>query len=279
MSYIDAIDKVDVPKPARYYTPPEFETVFGLPIAYRRHGPKMSNGEAVVLLHGAGFTRMWIPLYQMLAERCDFITPEQPGFGETPMPKWFRNFDDLTILYDQLFDQLGLDRIHLIGFSMGGWAAAEFASFYPRRLKSLSLITPVGLRLLDNPGVDIFQLTPPELMDRLFKDKGVMMEFLPDPENFDEGIHLYSEFSAAARLMWAPRYNLALERRLQRLSCPTLVVGGEEDRLVPNEMSDRYAEVLPNCRLVRIPGTGHEPCLERPRELADTLLGFIQEAK
>jgi len=275
MSYIDVVDKVDVPKPARFYTPPHFETVSGLPIAYRRQG----QGEAVVLMHGAGFTRMWIPLYQMMAERCDFIAPEQPGFGETPMPTWFRSFDDLTLLYDQLFDQLGLDRIHLIGFSMGGWAAAEFASFYPRRLKSLALITPVGLRLPDNPGVDIFQLPPAELMDRLFQDKSVMMEFLPDVANFDEGIQLYAEFAAAARLMWAPRYNLALERRLQRLRCPTLVVGAEQDRLVPNEMSDRYAEVLPNSRLVRIPGTGHEPCLERPRPLADALLGLIEEAK
>ena len=275
MSYIDVVDKVDVPKPARLYTPPAFETVSGLPIAYRRQG----QGEAVVLLHGAGFTRMWIPLYQMMAEKTDFITPEQPGFGETPLPKWFRNFDDLTQLYDQLFDQLGLDRIHLIGFSMGGWAAAEFASFYPRRLKSLALITPVGLRLPDNAGVDIFQLPPPELFDRLFKDKSVMMEFLPDGEDFEEGIHLYAEFAAAARLMWAPRYNLALERRLQRVQCPTLVVGAEEDRLVPNQMSDRYAEVLPNSRLVRIPGTGHEPCLERPRLLADALLGLIEEAK
>lgn len=273
MSYIDAVDRNDVPKPARFYTPPAFETVTGVPIAYRRQG----QGETVVLLHGAGFTRMWIPLYQMLAAGCDFIAPEQPGFGETPLPKWFRSFDDLTILYDQLFEQLGLGHIHLIGFSMGGWAAAEFASFYPRRLKSLTLITPVGLRLLDNPGVDIFQLAPVELMDRLFQDKSVMQEFLPDPDDFDEGIHLYSEFSAAARLMWAPRYNLALERRLQRLACPTLVIGGENDRLVPNEMSDRYAEVLPHSRLVRLPGTGHEPCLERPRELADTLLGFVQE--
>ena len=78
--------------------------------------------------------------------------------------------------------------------------------------------------------------------------------------------------------MWAPRYNLALERRLQRLKCPTLVVGGSNDRLIPNEMSDKFAEVLPNSRLVRIPETGHEPCLERPRELVDELLLFIEEA-
>ena len=274
MSYIDAVEKIDVPKPPKYHTEPAFEEVFGIPVAYRRQG----TGEATVLLHGAGFTRMWIPLYAMLAERLDFIAPEAPGFGATPLPKWLRGFDDLTILYDELFTRLGLDRIHLIGFSMGGWAAAEFAAFYPRRLKSLTLITPVGLRLPDEPGVDIFQLGPAELMDRLFKDKTVMQQWLPDAENFDEGIHLYAEFSAAARLMWAPRYNLALERRLQRVRCPALVIGGEEDGLVPNAMSDKYAAVLPDARLVRIPGTGHEPCLERPRELADVPLDFIEEA-
>lgn len=274
MSYIDVVEKIDVPKPLKYYTEPHFEEVLGLQIAYRREGA----GEATVLFHGAGFTRMWLPFYAMLAQKLDFIAPECPGFGETPMPKWVRSFDDLTILYDQLFEQLGLDRIHLIGFSMGGWAASEFASYYPRRLKSLSLITPVGLRLEDDPGVDIFQLAPPELMDRLFKDKDVMMQWLPDGENFDEGIHMYSEFSAAARLMWAPRYNLALERRLQRLTCPTQVIGAEEDRLVPNAMSDKFAAVLPNCQLTRLDGTGHEPLLERPRELADALIAFIEEA-
>lgn len=275
MSYVDAVSVIDVPKPPKYYTEPAFQEACGVPIAYRRHGA----GEATVLLHGAGFTRMWIPLYAMLAEKLDFIAPEAPGFGATPLPKWVRGFEDLAILYDEFFTRLGLDRIHLVGFSMGGWAAAEFAAFYPRRLKSLTLITPVGLRLPDEPGVDIFQLAPAELMDRLFKDKSVMQEWLPDADNFDEGIHLYAEFSAAARLMWAPRYNLALEWRLRRLTCPALVIGAEEDRLVPNAMSDRFAEVVPGARLVRIPGTGHEPCLERPRELADLVIDFIAEAQ
>jgi len=274
MSYIDVVEKIEVPKPPKYYTEPNFETVLGLPVAYRREG----QGEATVLFHGAGFTRMWIPFYEMMAEALDFVTPEAPGFGETPLPPWMRSFNDLTILYDQLFDQLELDSIHLVGFSMGGWAAAEFASYYPRRLKSLSLITPVGLRVEDDPGVDIFQLAPAELMDRLFKDKDVMMQWLPDVDNFDEGIHMYSEFSAAARMMWAPRYNLALEHRLQRLTCPTQVIGAEEDRLVPNAMSDKFAAVLPNCTLTRLAGTGHEPLLERPRELADTLTQFIAGA-
>ncbi len=274
MSYIDAIDKVEVPRPPKYYTEPSFEEVCGLPIAYRRQG----NGEAVVFLHGAGFSRRWIPMYEMLAQNFDFIAPESPGFGETPQPSWFRDFSDLSILYDQLFEQLGLDKIHLIGYSMGGWSASEFASYYPRRLKSLSLIVPIGLRLEDNPGVDLFQLSPQDLMNRLFNDKEIMAEFMEGMDDFDEGIHLYSEMSAAARLIWAPRYNLALERRLQRLTCPSLVVRAEDDHLVPNEMAEKFASILPNNRLITIPETGHEPCLERPQALADKLSSFITEA-
>lgn len=274
MSYIDVVEKIEVPRPSKYYTEPSFEEVFGIPIAYRRQG----SGEAVVFLHGAGFTRRWLPMYEMLSTSVDFIAPESPGFGETPMPGWFRDFSDLSILYDQLFEQLGLDQIHLIGYSMGGWAASEFASYYPRRLKSLTLVVPVGLRLEDNPGVDLFQLSPQALMERLFNDKQVMAEFMEDMDDFDEGIHLYAEFSAAARLMWAPRYNLALERRLQRLRCPTLVVRAEDDHLIPNEMAEKFAATLPNNRLVMIPETGHEPCLERPSELVSEIVNFIEEA-
>ena len=273
MSFIDAVEKTEVPHPPKYYTKPLFEEVCGIPIAYRRKG----QGEAVVFMHGAGFTRRWLPMYELLAESFDFIAPESPGFGETPMPGWFRDFSDLSIIYDQLFEQLGLDQIHLIGYSMGGWSASEFASYYPRRLKSLTLVVPVGLRLEDNPGVDIFQLGPEDLMNRLFNDKKVMAEFMEGMDDFDEGIHLYSEFSAAARLMWAPRYNLALERRLQRLSCPTMVVRAEDDHLIPNEMAEKFAATLPNNRLTKIPETGHEPCLERPKELVSEISSFISE--
>jgi pimeloyl-ACP methyl ester carboxylesterase len=115
-------------------------------------------------------------------------------------------------------------------------------------------------------------------MDRLFNDKVVQQDFTPDPNDFEEGIHLYSEFAAAARLIWAPRYNLALERRLRRVTCPNLVVRAADDRLVPNEMAEKFAEVLPNCRLEKIAETGHELCLERPLPLAAVLHRFIAEA-
>lgn len=274
MSYVDVVERIEVPKPKMHYTAPSWATVAGLPVAYRREG----SGEPVVFLHGGGFTRMWLPFYAAMAQEVDFIAPEHPGMGETPPPPWLKSFDDLTLHYDDFLNTLGLERVHLIGYSMGGWAASEFASFYPKRLKSLTLITPIGLRLEDNPGVDLFQLSPAELIDRLFNDKKVQAAYAPDPDDFDEMIHMYSEMSTMATLIWAPRYNLALERRLQRVTCPNLVVRAEDDRLIPNEMAEKFARVLPNAKLVTIPETGHELCLERPEPLARAILDFIHGA-
>ena len=262
-----------VPKPRNYYTQPEFIDVNGLRTAYRRKG----RGEPVLFLHGAGLTRRWLPMYELLAEKVDFIAPEHPGFGETPRPDWLESFNDLVIHYDQFLAELDIDTVHLIGWSLGGWTAAEFASYYPRRLKSLTLIVPIGLRLPDNPGVDYFQLSPEEMAYLGFNDKSTMLAVAEDPNDFDELCHSHFESSTFAKLVWSPRYNLALERRLQRLQCPGLVVKAEDDRLIPNEMADRYAEVIPGATTVTIPETGHVLCVERPGETAAALLKFIEE--
>ena len=136
-----------IPKPRNYYTQPQFIDVNGLGTAFRRKG----SGEPVLFLHGAGSTRMWLPMYERFSKSVDFIAPEHPGFGETPRPDWLENFNDLVIHYDQFLAELEIEDVHLVGWSLGGWTAAEFASYYPRRLKSLTLIVPIGLRLVDNP--------------------------------------------------------------------------------------------------------------------------------
>ncbi|HWN33002.1 MAG TPA: alpha/beta hydrolase [Pseudonocardia sp.] len=90
----------------------------------------------------------------------------------------------------------------------------------------------------------------------------------------DVAVHLYEEQSTLARLVWNPRYDRKMPRRLTRVSCPALVLGAEHDRLVPNEASDRYAELLPDARLQRIPGTGHGLVIEQPELTARAILDF-----
>jgi pimeloyl-ACP methyl ester carboxylesterase len=273
MAQTQAPPQAAVPRPPNFYTEPEWIEVGGLRVAYRRKG----TGEPTLFLHGAGFTRMWLPFHEALSGSVDLIAPEHPGYGETEMPDWLDGFEDLVIHYDELLDLLELDQVHLVGYSLGGWMAAEFASFYPKRLASLTLITPAGLRIVDKAIPNPVAIPPEDYFALIFNDPTNLPLYLPDLESLDEIVHQYGEMATLARLAWNPQYNLKLERRLERVTCPALVMCAENDRLVPVETAERYAEILPNARIETIAGTGHAIAYEQPERLAASIGGFIQE--
>jgi pimeloyl-ACP methyl ester carboxylesterase len=262
-----------VPRPHHYYTEPEWLELGDLRVAYRRKGA----GDPALYLHGAGLTRMWMPFHERLAAAAEVTAPEHPGYGETEMPEWLDGLDDLVIHYDALLEALEIERPHLVGYSLGGWIAAELAVFYPRRFASLTLITPAGLRIPDKPIGDLFAMMPDELFATLFNDTTRMSEVLPDFESLEEVEHQFGESATLARLAWNPRFDPKLERRLGRIACPTLVVRAEHDRLIPDEMAERYAELIPDARIETVPGTGHALVVEQPEKTADLVASFIQE--
>lgn len=267
-------ESVVAARPAsRFYTEPNRLQVGDLDVAYRRKG----TGEPVLFLHGAGSTRMWLPFYERLSQSVDLIAPEHPGFGDTAFPDWLDGFDDVVLHYRDLLDALELDRVHLVGFSLGGWIASDLAVFFPERLKSLTLITPIGINIPEAPRADLFAMPPENIAGLLFNgDVEPYLDFLPDPMSLDEIVHAYGELGTFARLTWTPRYDPKLERRLAGVDVPTLVLGAEDDRIVPNVYADRFAELLPNARLERVPGTGHGLIIQEPDRAADVILGFIE---
>jgi pimeloyl-ACP methyl ester carboxylesterase len=256
-----------------HYTKPDVIDVRGLQVAYRRKG----TGPPTVFLHGAGTTGMWLPFYERMSESVDFVAPEHPGFGDTPLPEWLDGFDDLVLHYDALLDALELERVHLVGYSLGAWIAAELAVFYPRRLESLTLITPIGLRVPGKPVADIFAMDPETLFATFFNDPANAPQVLPDFESLDEVEHQFGEAATLARLAWNPRFDPKLERRLARMECPTLVVCAENDRMVPREIAERYAELIDGARIETVPGTGHALIVEQPAKTAEAVSTFVQE--
>jgi pimeloyl-ACP methyl ester carboxylesterase len=268
---IQPVPREAVPKPKKFYTEPSWVDVEGVPTAYRRKG----SGPTTVFLHGAGMTRMWLPFYERLAQSVDLIAPEHPGFGETPMPPWLRNFDDYVQHYHEFFRKLQLTKIHLVGFSLGGWTAAEFATFYPDQIETLTLLVPVGLRA-EHPLPDIFQAGPDGLPLRLFNDLSKAVDVAQEPTP-DEVAFGYGEGTAFARLVWTPRYNVQLARRLHRVTAPALIVRADHDRLVSDEIALAYVRALPNARDVVIPQSGHALIQEQPDATADAITPFILE--
>jgi pimeloyl-ACP methyl ester carboxylesterase len=191
------------------------------------------------------------------------------------MPEWLDGFDDLVLHYDEFLDALGVKQVHLVGYSLGGWIAAEFAVIYQAWLKSLTLITPAGLRILGRPIENLYAMPPERLWGLVFNDPAGAAHLMPDFEDLDEVVHQFGEATALARLAWNPQYDLKLERRLERVRCPTLIVRAEHDRLVPDEMAERYAELIPGARIETIPGSGHGLVIEQAEETADLIARFI----
>jgi pimeloyl-ACP methyl ester carboxylesterase len=261
-----------------FYTPPETIDIRGVATAYRREGA----GPTVVYLHGAGMTRRWLPFHQHLADRVDLLAPEQPGFGDTPLPEWLRSIEDVVLHLDDLLEALGIGEFHLVGNSLGGWIAAQYAVVYPRRLRSLTLISALGLRVPGFPLYDIFRMTPEEADEILFNGQAAQYgEYLEAGDAVEALVHGYGELTAAARLAWNPRYDHRLDRRLQRVTCPSLVVVADDDHVVPREHGERYAELLPNARLEVVSGTdaptGHLAMVQEPAKLADLIAGFVTD--
>jgi pimeloyl-ACP methyl ester carboxylesterase len=262
-----------------FYTQPELVDIRGVATAYRREG----TGETVVYLHGAGMTRRWLPFHQRLAEQVDLVAPEQPGFGDTPLPPWLRSIEDVVLHLDDLLEALGIGDFHLVGNSLGGWIAAQFAITYPRRLRSLTLISALGLRVPGHPLYDIFRMTPEEADGILFNGQAAQYpDYLEAGDPIEALVHGYGEMTTAARLAWNPRYDHRLDRRLERVTCPALVIAADDDRVVPREHAERYAELLPNGRLEIVSGadapTGHLAMVQEPAKLADLIAGFVAEA-
>lgn len=260
--------------PWPFYTEPSRIDVRGLDVAYRRAGA----GEPVLYLHGAGLTQRWLPFYDEAAKHVDFIAPEHPGFGGTDFPEWLDGFDDVVLHYADLLDALGLDRVHLVGHSFGGWIAAEFAVFYPERIKSLQLIAPAGLKDADLH--DAYRQEGFEALERVFN--GRADEF---PEYIDEGdpvealVQGYKEVTARARLAWQPRHDRKLPRRLGRVQAPTQVLLPQEDRVLDVAVSAKYAEYIPNATVSVVESDGvptsHVPFVQAPEVLAATVTRFV----
>ncbi|UGS37321.1 alpha/beta fold hydrolase [Capillimicrobium parvum] len=259
-----------------HWTEPQWVEVDGLRTAYRRKG----RGEPLLYLHGAGLTRSWLPLYEELSTRFDVIVPEHPGFGDTAMPGWLRGMDDLVLHYDGFLRALGIEDAHLAGHSLGGWIAAYLAIFYPERFRSLSLVTPAGLRVPEAPMTDPFRMGPEMAMEILLSGAPPekYLEYFQQGDEIENTIQVYSESIAFARLMWNPRYDVKLDHRLGRIGIPTLVVGADDDRLIPARHAERWAELIPGAQRTVVAGepgepTGHLLIVQRPAQLAEAIAG------
>ncbi len=259
-------------------------------------------GPAIVLLHGWQMSwHSWSLQIETLAGNHRVVAIDFPGFGASEPGPGHVTIPRYAETVLAVCDQLGLDRVILIGNSLGGFVATEIALTCPHRVEALVLVAaagmsrrfllpkalirhPVGVvatRLLFDPAVH-------PLLARLQRigcragSRLVLRATFHDHRRISPqltrsllaGLGCPAGHSAAQACARHESRHL-----LHRLDCPTLIVWGAADRLQSVRNAGRYAAAISNARLRIYPDTGHCPQLERPAEFNADVVDFIRQIR
>ena len=255
---------------------------------------RSGSGAPVLYLHGivadvhslptnAGFTTF----HDALAAKFSVCAPALPGYADS------EGFDDLETIEDAVFfcrdvlDTLGLDKVHMVGTSLGGWIATEFATRYAHRLQKLVLINSLGISVPHaRIGNFFYTVTPKaeggqdEVRALLFHDQHseLAMGTIPNQMPPEMTMLFYKAQIVAARLGWKPPYlhNPRLKDRLFRIPTPTQLVWATNDQLAPIGLADVFAQGLPHAEVVRVADAGHVLVLEHAQQVAEIVSRFLQ---
>ncbi|GER85768.1 hydrolase [Thermogemmatispora aurantia] len=233
----------------------------------------------LLYLHGTHLGNLWLDHHRLLAQQFHLFAPDIPGFGLSERPDWMHDMSDYVLYFRDLMAALGLERAALVGHSLGGWMAAEIAVWYPERVSRLVLSNAAGLRVKGVPMADIFALSPQRLLETCFENLMAAAPLIPREINTDYFVRLYAERTTLAALAWNPHYDPKLARRLQQLSCPTLIVWGARDRLIPPAYGQEWQRLIPGAQLVMLEGTGHMPMFEVCEQWVAHVSAFLQPSQ
>jgi len=241
---------------------------------------RRGTGRAILLLHGFQTIDPNAPFLDLLSRHGEVIAPSSPGFGNSPRPTDFDTVYDLVHLYLEVLEMLPGDNVTLVGFSFGGWLAAEVAVACRHRLDKLVLVDPLGIKISDRetPDIlDIFNRSPDVVRRSSWHDPD---RFAPNfDEMSDEALVVYARNREALCLYaWHPyMYNPQLPRWLARITVPALVLWGASDRVVTPDYGRAYSRLIPGSRFELIDDAGHHPEVEQPEAFAERVAPFLNQ--
>jgi len=237
------------------------------------------SGAPLLYFHGAGGAGIWLPFFDLLAKHFTVLVPVHPGFAGSEGYDEIETIHDLVFHYIDFMEGLKLERPFVVGSSLGGWLAAELAVHHAERVGKLVLIDACGLKVEGKLIADFFAPSPPELRRLVFHDPAseLAMSAIPDMPSPEQLDGILRARQTTARIGWNPfMYDPRLRERLYRITAPTLIVWGDDDRLVPFEHAKAYQAGIAKARLVTIEKSGHVPVLENPAQTARVITEFLK---
>ena len=240
------------------------------------------DGPLVLFLHGIrGNRHNWAPQLEAFSKRWRAAAWDARGYGDSddyPGALQFEHFSGDVL---RVIEHFGVEKIHLVGLSMGGRIARNVALRFPERLLSLSLVSTM-------PGFDAMSM---DEVRRFVTER----QSAPTPENVRRLLGSRAEpgaFEALWQSVTSARdesYRKTLEASvaqdrgapIEDIRVPTLVVAGDEDSVYPPALARETARRIPGARLAMVEGAGHLVNLEQPARFNEIVMHFIsrQERK
>jgi pimeloyl-ACP methyl ester carboxylesterase len=235
------------------------------------------DGQPLLFLHDP-WTYRWLPIHDRLAAQYNVVLPIHPGFAGSTGFEELDRMEDLVFHYLDLLEVLGLEQPILMGASLGGWLATEFAVRYAGMLQALILVDALGLRVPGASTTDVFQLAVGQVRAALFADATAPLahELVPETPPQESIEAMLKARQVFARFAWQFPDNPKLASDLHRVKCPTLIVWGDRDGVVPVSHGQVYQTEIVDAALTVLPACGHLPHVEQPEAVANTVLSYLE---
>ena len=259
----------------------------------------IGSGPPVIFIHGlSGCWQNWLEQIPLFARDHRVIGVDLPGFGHSDMPVEPISISGYADAIDELMEKLEIDAARIVGNSMGGFIGAEMAIQYPARIERLVLVAAAGLSIESirtqrtkglrhrAENIIFFSLAHvvsrshqvalrPRLRAALLMTVAAHPARLPGPLAAQQVLGSGKPgFSDALEAMC--RY--PLRDRLEKIACPTLILWGDKDILVPVKDASVFEELIPDSRKIIYTDTGHVSMMERPARFNSDVKAFLDEA-
>ena len=269
--------------------------VDGTEVNFVDYGKGSRDVHPVVFIHGlGGCWQNWLEnIPRMVAEGRRVVALDLPGCGFSEMPREDISISGYGRCVNALCDELDLGEVVLVGNSMGGFTAAETAIQFPERVSRIVLNSAAGLTTSDLAHAPLLAgarivaavgARTAAMSEKLVVRKRlrwpVYYTFIRYPHRIPTDL-LYEITRGSGRPGFHPSLKAIFEYdfrdRLPEIRCPTLVIWGADDMLVPKRDADEYARLIPNSRKVVLEDTGHTAMIERPPTFNQLVVDWLAE--
>lgn len=269
----------------------QFMPILGMQVHYRDQGVQ-SDSVPLILLHGMSSSlNTWDSVVFYLANHRRVISLDLPGFGLTgPSPENMYNFDYYNKFIDSFTRRLQLTKFTLVGNSMGGSIAWNYALFNPAVVDKLVLIDAVGYPKRGESGSLGFKIASTPVINNilLFATPKALVRKSLETIYFDQSrvtdaqVERFHDMAiregnrAAALLIFKGSFGTSqFKGEIKEIKTPTLVLWGEKDNLISVENAYQFNQDIKGSKLEVYPNVGHVPMEEVPERVAKSILDFI----